>query len=71
MARIKEEAVTERIGRVFGIKVNELRVEQIDEIGTAHSTTRVTRLSLLYHCSCQDTNIVGSLVQFIVSKHIF
>ena len=64
VARVEEEAITERIGWILRVKMNELRVEQIDKICTAHSSSGVTRLSLFYHSSSQYANIIGSLVEF-------
>ena len=46
---IEEETVATFPIGVLGVVLEELAIEYVDEIGTAHSTTGVTRLCLFYH----------------------
>ena len=64
MARIEEETVAEGIGGVLGIESHKFGVENIDEIGTAHSASGMTRLSFFYHSSSQNTDIIGCFIEF-------
>ncbi len=42
VSRIQEEAVAERMVHAGGVVVQKLGIEQVDEVGTAHGTARVT-----------------------------
>ena len=61
MAGIEEEAVAERIARVVGIVPQELGVENVHEIGSAHRSAGMARLGFLHHRRCENPDIVRSL----------
>ena len=71
VARVEEKSVAERIRRILRIVTQKLRIKQINEIGAAHSSARVSRLGLFDHRGGQDADIVGRLIKFRVSKHIY
>ena len=60
---VEEETVATNPLRVLWVVFQILRIQNVDEIGTAHCTTWVTRLSLFYCTGCQDTDVVGSMIQ--------
>ena len=67
MTRIEEKAIAERICRIVGIVTQKLRIEHIDEIGTTHSTARVSRFGFFDHCGSQYTNVIGCCFHLISS----
>ena len=68
---IEEETVAERIAQIIGIVTQELRIEDIDEIGAAHCTSGMARFGLLDHRRGQYTDVVGRTHQFCIVCHIF
>ena len=65
MARIEEETITERIGRIIGIIFQKLGIENVDKISSAHGSARVSRLRLLYHRGRQNTDIIRGHCRYI------
>ena len=59
MAGVQEKAIAEWPGRVLRIKFHEFREQDMDEVGTAHGTTRVARVGFFHHGGCQHANVVG------------
>ena len=49
VARIEEETVAQRIGGIVGIVFQELGIEDVDKVGTAHRSSGMARLRFLYH----------------------
>ena len=67
MTRIQEETIAERISRIVGIVTQKLRIEHIDEIGTTHCTTRVSRFGFFDHCGSQYSYVIGCCLHLISS----
>ena len=49
MTGIEKEAVAQRPGHIGRVVVQELRVEDVDEIGAAHGTTGMPGLGFFHH----------------------
>ena len=69
MTRIEEETVATNPRRVLWIILQILRIEHVDEVGTTHSTTWVTRLCLFYSRCSENTDVVSCMQHYFVIVH--
>ena len=56
--RVEEETVAERIIEFVGVIVQELRIEDVDEVGASHGSARMSRFCLFDHCRRQYPDVV-------------
>ncbi len=63
VARIEEQTVAEGVVHPPRIVAQEFRIEQSDEVGTAHRAARVARFRFLDHGRREDADVVGCTQQ--------
>ncbi len=64
VSRIEKQSVAPRVAHIGGIVTQILRVEHVDEIGSAHGSARVPRLRLFDHRCGQNTDVVCRAFEF-------
>ena len=62
VTRVKEEAVSTGPCGLIRVVNQKFGEQNIDKIGTAHRTSRVSGLRLLYHRGSQDADVVGCAI---------
>ena len=63
MPRIEEESVTRIAAGLLGVVAQIFGKEQIDEIGSTHSSTRVTALGAFHHSYGEGADIISGTLQ--------
>ena len=69
VTRVEEETVTSLPARVLRVIYEKFREKHIDEIGTAHSTARVSRLSLFHHRDREYAYVICRTIELLKSIH--
>jgi hypothetical protein len=66
MTWIEEQTVAVWVCHVIWVVAKKLAVENIDKVCTTHSSTGMSRLCLLDHRGCKDSDIIRSTLKFVV-----
>ena len=70
MSGIEEEAVATDPFWIIGVVLQILRIEDIDEVGSAHRTSRVSGLGFFDSRCSENTNVVRCAVQYFDIVHL-
>ena len=66
VTRIEEKAVAGKPCRIIGVCNKELRVKDVDKVGTAHCTAGMSGLGLFDHRSGKNTDGVGRTINCFI-----